>query len=227
MSSIDLLSSPQSATQPTSVSDAARSSFDDDFEFFLTLLTSQIQNQDPLEPLDTNEMTQQITSFSSLEQQINTNEELEKINSSLASMTVGNAVSYLGDTVTYSSSKTTLSNGEANWRYTVSGGTADKVDVTVRDSAGNIVKTETLDGPLSGEQEYRWNGRTDSGNSSPEGDYSITFRAETSDGGILNVNTAGSGVVEEVDLSGTNPRLKINGGYIDLDEVISVAPTRT
>lgn len=227
MSSIDLLSSPTSTTQTSSVADSARSSFDDDFEFFLSLLTAQIQNQDPLEPLDTNEMTQQITSFSALEQQINSNEELEKINSTLASMTFGNAVSYLGDTVTYSSSKTTLSNGEANWRYTVTGGTADKVDVTVRDSAGNVVKTETLDGPLSGEQEYTWNGRTDSGNSSPEGEYSITFRAETAEGGILNVNTAGSGVVEEVDLSGATPRLKINDSYIEIDEVISVAPTRT
>ena len=210
------------AATPT-VAEQSRSQYDEDFELFLTLLTTQIQNQNPLDPMNSNEMTQQVVNYSQLEQQINSNEELERINANLAQLTVSNAVSYLGDTVTYVTDKSNLANGEANWRYNIQGGTASTIEITITNEAGDTVRTETINGPLSGFQEYTWDGRADDGTQSPAGAYTISVNAQDNDGKVLSVATAGSGVVTEVDLAGDAPILTVNGDFVSLDDIISIA----
>lgn len=218
-----ILPSSQTAAATPTAAEQARSQYDEDFELFLTLLTTQIQNQNPLDPMDSNEMTQQIVSYSQLEQQINSNEELERINSNLAQLTVSNAVSYLGDTVTYVTAKSNLANGEASWRYNIQDGTAETIEITITNEAGDTVKTETLNGPLTGFQEYTWDGRADDGTKSPDGTYTINVNAQDEEGRVLSVATAGSGVVTEVDLAGDTPVLTVNGDFVSLDDIVSIA----
>lgn len=98
-------------TTTTSSYSSAMSSLTDDFDAFLSMLVTQLENQSPLDPMDTNELTSQLVGFSQVEQQINTNTELEYIGSLLSGSTVGSAMDYLNQTVTYSGSTTVVQNG--------------------------------------------------------------------------------------------------------------------
>src|SRR6185312_8890054 len=87
------------------------------FDTFLTLLTTQLQNQDPLNPMDSNQFTQQLVEFSQVEQQINTNDNLKTLISLGQSRGAADAVGYLGKAVTVSNGDAALANGTANWNY--------------------------------------------------------------------------------------------------------------
>src|SRR5690606_23284274 len=98
----------------------SRSGIADNFDTFLLLLTTQLQNQNPLEPLDTNAFTQQLVQFSSVEQQLKTNEFLQAMLAATQAGQSGQAVSYIGKTVTSSGAQAELRNGAAVWSYTAS-----------------------------------------------------------------------------------------------------------
>ena len=87
------------------------------FDTFLTLLTTQLQNQDPLSPMDSNQFTQQLVEFSGVEQQINTNQNLQTLINLAQGRSSADAVSYLGKSVTLSNGKGALINGAATWTY--------------------------------------------------------------------------------------------------------------
>ena len=137
---MDIASISSSARQ-TSLAD--RQLIADNLDTFLQLLTTQLKNQDPLEPLDTNEFTSQLVQFSSVEQDVKSNGLLEQLvgNSAVASGQV--AVSYIGKVVSADGATTQLSNGAATWRLNASeDGTAT---YTIRDSRGTIVYSRTGD----------------------------------------------------------------------------------
>src|ERR1700737_2335603 len=88
------------------------------FNAFLTLLTTQLQHQDPLSPLDANQFTQELVQFSSVEQQIQTNASLKTLISLQQSQQVTAALSFLGHTVVVNGSVAQLTGGKAEWSYT-------------------------------------------------------------------------------------------------------------
>src|SRR6266446_9553353 len=95
--------SPISAAGTAATSSAAATSqqqLSTNFDSFLTLLTTQLQNQDPLQPMDSNQFTQQLVEFSQVEQQINSNKNLESLISLTKNQASVSAVSYLGKTLT-------------------------------------------------------------------------------------------------------------------------------
>ncbi|HET7559334.1 MAG TPA: flagellar hook capping FlgD N-terminal domain-containing protein, partial [Limnochordia bacterium] len=87
------------------------------FEQFLTLLTTQLQNQNPLDPLDTNQFTQQLVAFSSVEQQLKTNTYLEAMMEANRNQAANEAVAYIGKTVTTSGTTADLAGGSATWSF--------------------------------------------------------------------------------------------------------------
>src|SRR5215213_9555272 len=87
------------------------------FDTFLLLLTAQLKNQDPLEPMDSNQFTQQLVQFSQVEQQIHSNKNLESLISLTKASGAADAVSYLGKTLTVTDGNAALMNGQANWAY--------------------------------------------------------------------------------------------------------------
>src|SRR6202041_3271697 len=87
------------------------------FDTFLQLLTTQLQNQDPLSPMDTSQFTQQLVEYSQVEQQIDSNTNLQTLISQGTSQSAAYATSYLGKTVTVSGGEGSLTNGEAQWTY--------------------------------------------------------------------------------------------------------------
>ena len=110
------------------------------FDTFLSLLTTQLQNQDPLDPLDTNEFTSQLVQFSSVEQQLKTNSYLQNLVQSTQNSQNNAAVSYIGKQVTSSGVDADLKNGAATWNFNLP--QAANVTVTIKDSSGNQVYTE-------------------------------------------------------------------------------------
>ncbi|MBA4203758.1 MAG: flagellar hook capping protein [Polymorphum sp.] len=190
------------------------------YDLFLTLLTTQIKNQDPLEPLDASQYTQQLVQYSSVEQAIKSNQHLESL---IAMMQAGQAssyVNYLGSQVTASGASSVLTNGEAIWKANVSEAASGTVEI--RNSAG----AKVYEGPVEfnrGNNTFTWDGKTATGSVMPDGAYTVSFRLSNAAGNKVTPTTQISGVVDRVDLSSGTPYLEIGGVSIPVSSVTSVA----
>lgn len=192
----------------------------ENFDAFLSLLTTQLQNQNPLEPLDTNEFTAQLVQFTSVEQSIETNKNLEQLVALSVTNAFTNAVGYIGKTVSAAGSVAQLSNGFATWNYTLADASPEAT-FTVRNASGQTVYTETRTGN-QGTNTFTWDGQLENGGQAPDGAYSISIQAKDQSGNNVSVSTETEGVVEAVDLTGAEPILTVNGQEIVLSSVNSI-----
>lgn len=200
--------------------DNQRKSIADNFDTFLQLLITQLKNQNPLEPLDTNQFTQQLVQFTSVEQQLKTNEYLEAMLQANQSNGQAQAVGYIGKLVTTSGVQTQLHDGEAVWAYSI-GQAAPNSTVTIKDEAGNVVYTNQV-GLNAGTDFIVWDGTTSDGNKVSRGKFSITIDARDASGGLVPVTTELRGHVDGVDTSGAEPILILGDIRIPLSSVTSV-----
>jgi len=209
---------PIAGAQPSLA--GSRKSIANNFDTFLTLLTTQLKNQNPMDPLDTNQFTQQMVQFTSVEQQLKTNEYLKTLTLSTQNSVNSEAVAYIGKEITAQGSATQLVNSNATWNYST-GRDAAKATFSVRDTAGNVVYTETksLD---AGQNKFTWNGRSSTDAQMPDGEYSITIDARDAKGAYIPVSTEMAGVVSSVELSGSEPILVVGGAKVKLSSVTSV-----
>ena len=192
----------------------------DDFDTFLKILTTQLQNQNPLEPLDTNQFTEQLVQFSSVEQEIKTNRNLEQLIALSGANAFTGVVSYIGKEVTAEGAATNLKDGEASWSFNLTKD-APGTKITIRNSVGTIVKTDSVDGKF-GANAFEWDGRSDAGNAVPEGLYSITVEAKDADDNFVQATTTVKGIVKGVDLTANEPLLEVNGTTIKLSSVKAI-----
>lgn len=184
---------------------------------FLTLLTTQLKNQDPLSPMDSTQFTQQLVEYSQVEQQINTNTNLQSLISLQQSGAGAAAVGYLGKEVTITNGNAALINGAANWNY-VLGANAANTTLTVSNSQGQVVFT----GPgatSAGVNSFSWNGQDNSGNQLPDGTYSLAVSATAANGGTVATGVSSTGTVSEINLSGPTPQLIIGTMSVPLTQV--------
>ncbi len=208
----------------TSATATSRTSLVSNFDTFLQLLTAQLQNQNPLDPLDTNQFTQQLVQFAGVEQQLRQNESLESLVSISKAQRNTDALNFVGQTVTAAGDTTQLQDGLAVW-YVTSPKPA-QANVTITNSAGSVVYagTHTLE---TGTQPYQWNGKTSTGTIAPAGTYKIAINAVDTAGQKVTTSTNFSGVVDSVDVSGDQPVLMIGATLINIDQVRSVVRTGT
>ena len=207
-----------SGTSNSSVT-GSTSGIANNFDQFLTLLTTQLKTQSPLDPLDTNQFTAQLVQFAGVEQQLRTNETLGSLLSLSAAGTATNAVGFIGATVTADGTTTRLANGRADWK--VSMASAGTATITIKDSKGSVVQTLTTT-LTAGDQTYSWDGSTSLGTKAPDGEYSITIDAKNVAGDSITAKTQISGVVDGVDFTSSIPMLKIGSISIPIDKVKSV-----
>lgn len=195
----------------------ARQGIADNFDSFLLLLTTQLQNQSPLDPLDTNEFTQQLVQFASVEQQIKSNEVLESLLATSRAQNVATAASFVGMKVRADGKEAQLSEGKAEWTLDVPLNAA-RTTIEIRDKAGNTVATRS--GALSaGRQVFTWDGTNSTGQPAPDGRYSIRIDARDSSGQPISVNTEVEGVVDALDLEGQEPVLLIGEQRVPLSQI--------
>jgi flagellar basal-body rod modification protein FlgD len=192
------------------------------FDTFLQLLTTQLQNQNPLDPLDTNQFTQQLVEFSGVEQQLKTNDFLSSLVTANANTVNSNAVGYIGKTVSASGVRSELANGKATWNFTLP--EAANVNVDIKDANGNVVYSEQGD-LKQGDGTFTWDGKDNEGNAQAAGTYSISMTGTDGSGKTVNISTQTNGVVTGVDFTGTEPVLLIGGARVNLSGVTAVSQT--
>jgi flagellar basal-body rod modification protein FlgD len=191
------------------------------FDTFLKLLTTQLQNQDPLSPMDSNQFTQQLVEFSQVEQQINTNTNLTTLINQGTSQSGAFAVNYLGKTVTVTNGNASLTNGAADWNYNL-GTQAAQTTLTVTDANGNAVYT----GPgltAAGNNDFAWNGRSTNGAQVPDGVYTLQVSATAADGSTVTSSVSSKGVVSEVDMTGGTPKLVVGSMSLGVSDIAGVS----
>jgi flagellar basal-body rod modification protein FlgD len=217
-----------SATTPATTATSSSSSSGTDamqqlsgnFDTFLQLLTTQLQNQDPTSPMDTNQFTQQLVEYSQVEQQIDTNTNLNTLITQGTSQSGAYATSYLGKTVTVSGGKGALTNGEANWSYNLGAAAASTV-LTVTNASGQTVYTGA-GGTAQGANSFSWNGKDNNGNQLPDGTYTLNVAASDTGGTAITSTVTSSGQVSEVDMSSGSPQLVIGAMEVALSSISNV-----
>jgi len=194
------------------------------FNEFLTLLTTQLQNQNPLDPLDTNQFTQQLVEFASVEQQINMNTNLQTLVTLQQTAQDTQALAFVGQTVTVNGATATMTNSKAQWTYNpTSPATAT---FTVKDSTGQTVFTQS--GTVQpGSQQFTWNGLNNNGQQNPDGNYTLAITATGADGKSVAVPTTVTGVVSSVDVSKNPPLLSIDGQSYTVSQIVNVTQSST
>lgn len=193
-----------------------------DQETFLNLLITQLQNQDPMNPQDSQEFVAQLAQFSSLEQLMSLNDGMNTLylaTSSMnnASMTqlIGKEVVAYGDTFSYSGQ------GDVELLYDAAG-EASNATITIKDESGDVVASYSLGSLSEGEGSYTWDGTTISGGTAEEGIYTFEIEASDTDGDDVTVYTMVQGVVDTMGYESGTPVPQIDGVEIELGDIIRV-----
>jgi flagellar basal-body rod modification protein FlgD len=173
------------------------SSLGTSYQTFLTLLTTQLQNQDPSSPMDPNQFTTELVQMTGVQQQLLSNQLLQQLVNAAPSSGVSNAVSLIGKEVTATSATSTLANGQASWSYTLPQA-ASSATVSVSNSSGQVVYSGTAPSFSAGTSSFAWNGQSNSGVQMPDGTYTLSVAATDSAGGTITPTLSVSGVASSV-----------------------------
>lgn len=200
---------------------SSRATIADNFDTFLNILTTQLRNQNPLDPMDTNQFTAQLVQFTGVEQQLKTNEFLETLMLSAQNTAKSDAVSYIGKEVTSSGRTGELTDTSAVfWAYSAEANAANAT-VTIRDASGQVVYVET--GPLNaGPGTFRWDGMGSDGNMRPNGVYTVDIKGKDANGQDVKISTASIGIVTAVDFTGDVPVLSVGSRRVAITDVTDV-----
>jgi flagellar basal-body rod modification protein FlgD len=206
---------------PTLQAGADRTTLAENFDTFLVLLTAQLQNQDPLSPMDSTQFTQQLVQFSQVEQQIRTNEQLEGLVGQYQAASAGAALSYLGKDAIIEADETYLAGGQANWAYTLPE-PADHLTINVKDHNGRVIYTTTEAARGAGEHLFTWDGKNSDGATAPDGVYTIEVDAQDASGEDMTSTIRVRETIMGVDFSGATPLVITPAGTRGLDTIRSV-----
>jgi len=215
---------PVSAVNPAvtgSATASGRANLVSNFETFLQLLTTQLKNQDPLSPLDSNDFTAQLTQMAGVEQQLLTNDLLQAlVNQGTGGL--DGAVSYIGKYVTAAGSATRLEGGAANWSYELAAN-ASNVQLEVLNSSGAVVWSGPAPENGMGVHDFSWDGRSSAGAQLDDGGvYTLRVTASTAGGQTIDSQVLIRGVVTGVEMYDGQPYATVGGSIVPLSQIISV-----
>lgn len=199
-------------------------SLSDNFDTFITLLTAQLQNQDPLEPVDSTEFTNQLVQFSSVEQQIQTNKSLADLITLTSNSAAAGLSGYLGKTVEVQSAIADMSESGIDWRYELPSG-VESVILSVQAENGRVVYSEEVPATEAGEHTFKWDGKLSNGQSVDEGRFALLIGATDSNGAAVSVAPRVRATVTGIDLSSGSTALTTNSGIFDFVSVLSLSQT--
>lgn len=221
---IDALGAATAST--TSATSNSAKQLADTFDTFLKLLTAQLQNQDPLSPMDSSKFTEQLVQYSQVEQQIASNTKLDGLAAQLKASASGSALSYLGQTALFDSNAAAYVDGKANWQYAVDTGAATTT-LSVTDAKGNVVYT--ADGSAAtGSHQFEWNGAlTGSDQKASPGTYYLTVTAKDGAGKAIDTAIAVEEKITGVDFSGASPTVSTAAGARDIGKILRITSAAT
>jgi flagellar basal-body rod modification protein FlgD len=211
---------PTSNSSGSSLSSASGATLAGNFQTFLTLLTTQLKNQNPLDPLDTNQFTQQLVQFAGVEQQLKTNDQLSSLIATQQAAQSTQALGFVGRTAVVDGTTTGLINSSATWNLNVPSNS--NLHISITNNSGATVFSQDFGQVAAGQnQPFVWNGHGNNGEQWPDGNYTLT--ASATDGtGTVGVPTQIRGTVSSVDLTQTPPLLSINGQTYTVSQIKSI-----
>jgi len=192
----------------------------EDFDNFLALLTTQLENQDPLSPLDTTEFTNQLTQFAQVEQSINTNSKLDQLLALQGPTQLTNGVAYIGKVVEAPGDVLLLQGGQAKMTYALAESSV-RTNITILDERNNVV--DVISGnTAAGPHIFEWDGTDADGDPLPDGAYRVLVTPL--DGANKTIESATSTFGKVTGIESDNGKLSLVLGPIsvDLDDVVSV-----
>jgi len=193
-----------------------------DRDAFLSLLITQLQPQDPLNPTDSVEFTAQLAQFSSLEQLGNVNENLEQLQNFQASINNSQAVSLIGKEITANGNSLNLANGQPVGCDFKLDGDASMVVVTIYDPTGEFVKSFESQNLTTGQHTLYWDGTDQNGSSAASGNYNFEVMAADANGNNIQTTTFFSGEVNKVIFENNTTYLISGYQRVALGDVIEV-----
>ena len=156
---------------------------------FLKLFLTQLQNQDPTNPLQSYELSAQLASFSTVEQLSNANTTLKGIESYAAANNNATMTGMVGKTATVSNSAIQVTSGTAGSAAYTLGTDAASVTIEVYNSSGTLVRTISDGAQTAGSHTVTWDGKNDSGNTVDDGLYTYNITATNSSGSDITAST--------------------------------------
>lgn len=182
-----------SITGATSGGTSAGTRLSGDLDTFLKLLTTQLQNQDPTAPMDADQLTQQLVQFSTVEQQINTNNTLQQLLSLQQASQLGEAAGLVGERVAVETDRLPLQSGSATVNLPAAA-TARIARIEVRDASNLLVRTSDVTlgtAPMA----WNWDGKATNGTQRADGTYRITVSGRDGDGAAVPLGFTVTGLV--------------------------------
>jgi len=212
---------PITATDAAVKTENTRTSLVSNFETFLTLLTAQLKNQDPLSPMDSNQFTEQLTQMTGVEQQLLTNDLLTSLLAAQSGAGLNGASNYIGKDATAAWAVTKLDDGKANWSYEL-GSSASEATLSVLDSTGKTVWTGPAPDRTTGTHDFVWNGKTTAGGQLPDGGvYSLKVTAKNGTATVAS-QVLTTGRVTGVEMYDGVPYLTIGNSIVPVSAVIGL-----
>jgi flagellar basal-body rod modification protein FlgD len=209
-------SSPGASSAATTSGAVDKQTLAGNFDTFLQLLTTQLKNQNPLDPLDTNQFTQQLVQFASVEQQMKQNDQLTTLISIEKSAQATTALAFVGQNVAIDGQTAALKNSSATWSFQVP--KPVNATIAIKSATGQTVYSSAFT-MNPGMQNFQWDGRDNSGTLWPDGNYTISIAGKDASGQPVSVPSEVEGLVDSVDLSQTPPLLSIGGQTFTLDKI--------
>ena len=223
---MSITSLTNSSSTPATESTSSLGKLTEDFDAFLSLLTTQLQNQDPQSPMDSNEMTNQLVQFASVEQQIKQTDNLEALIALQQTSADASAVSFIGKQVSFDGAETHL-DGEGTpvtWTYTLPKQAATST-LNIVNETGSVVATMPGE-TITGAHAITWDGRDAEGDLLPAGTYELRVDAADEDSTPLDVTFEATGVVTSVASGTDGPSIFLGGIPLSLEQIrtFSTAP---
>lgn len=213
---------PVTSTAASAQISSGRTGLVSNFETFLQLLTAQVENQDPLSPLDSNDFTAQLTQMAGVEQQLLTNDLLTSLLAQ-GEGGLGSAAGYLGKEISASWGATRFEDGAADWNYEL-GADAHVVTLKVVDSAGKTVWSGPAPQKGAGIHSFSWDGTTNAGGKVAEGGtYTLRVTAKTAGGQDIEAQPLITGRVTGVEMYEGEPYLVVGGSVLPLNSVFALS----
>jgi flagellar basal-body rod modification protein FlgD len=204
------IASTLSSTLTGGASNPAEAKAIADYNSFLMLLTAQLKFQDPLSPLDATQFVSQLSQFSSVEQAIVANQKLDTIIQSLGTSSMMADVGMIGRKVELAGNTVEMKDSSANLTYSLAKD-AEQAGVVIRDEAGNIVRSMTID-RSAGEHSLSWDGTDNDGSSLPDGIYTFTVGAADADGKVVASTSYVTATVTRVETTTDGSQLVLSNG---------------
>jgi flagellar basal-body rod modification protein FlgD len=208
------------ASANAATSTAQSSKFGGDFNTFLTLLTTQIKNQSPTDPLDTNQMTNQLVQFASVEQQISMNQNLQRLLALEQTSQLTASAPLIGQMVSVEAEQITLQSGTGSLNLPAAGASQNAL-VTIRGSGDRVLRQETV--PLgSAPKTWSWDGKGSDGLALPDGAYKVSVTGVAIGGKPEALPFTTVGKVTGAERAGGDLRLLLGQLQVSFDKLRNV-----